>query len=109
MNTNSLQQHVKKPTRRNNILDLVLKIPNLSIMEQNRGKFSYLINLLDFFGEVNCIYDRTKAVGLVYPDFQQAFDKVRHERLMVKVEAHGIRGNYSRWTRTDSLVALYVW
>ncbi|KAF2365866.1 Reverse transcriptase domain [Trinorchestia longiramus] len=41
----------------------------------------------------------TKAVDLVYLDFQKAFDKVPHERLMAKVEAHGIRGNYARWIR----------
>ncbi|KAF2347779.1 Reverse transcriptase domain [Trinorchestia longiramus] len=28
-----------------------------------------------------------------------AFNKVPHERLMATVEAHGIRGNYSRWIR----------
>ncbi|KAF2345240.1 Reverse transcriptase domain [Trinorchestia longiramus] len=64
-----------------------------------REKRSCLTNLLDFFGEVNRIYDRTKAVDLVYLDFKKAFDKVPHERLMAKVEAHGIRGNYSRWIR----------
>ncbi|KAF2351887.1 Reverse transcriptase domain, partial [Trinorchestia longiramus] len=58
---------------------------------------SCLTNLLDFFGEVNRIYDRTKAVDLAYLDFQKSFDKVPDERLMDKVEAHGIRGNYSRW------------
>ncbi|KAF2359886.1 Reverse transcriptase domain [Trinorchestia longiramus] len=61
-----------------------------------REKRSCLTNLHDFFGEDNRIYDLTKAVDLVYLDFQKAFDKVPHERLMAKVEAHGIRGNYSR-------------
>ncbi|KAF2345865.1 Reverse transcriptase domain [Trinorchestia longiramus] len=56
-------------------------------------------NLLDFFGQVNRIYDSTKAVDLVYLDFQKAFNKVPHERLMAKMEAHGIRGNYLRWIR----------
>ncbi|KAF2348443.1 Reverse transcriptase domain [Trinorchestia longiramus] len=64
-----------------------------------REKRNYLTNLLDFFGEVNRIYDRTKAVDLLYLDFQKAFDRVPHERLMAKVEVHGIRGNYSRWIR----------
>ncbi|KAF2357223.1 Reverse transcriptase domain [Trinorchestia longiramus] len=64
-----------------------------------REKRSCLTNLLDFFGEVNRIYDSTKAVDLVYLDFQKAFDQVPHKRLMAKVEAHGIRGNYSRWIR----------
>ncbi|KAF2357965.1 Major facilitator sugar transporter-like [Trinorchestia longiramus] len=44
----------------------------------------------------------TKAVDLIYYiyiDFQKAFDKVPHERLMPKVEAHGIQDNYSQWIR----------
>ncbi|KAF2348737.1 Reverse transcriptase domain [Trinorchestia longiramus] len=64
-----------------------------------REKRICLTNILDFFGEVNRIYDCTKAVDLVYLDFQKTFDKVPHERLMAKVEAHRIRGNYSRWTQ----------
>ncbi|KAF2349578.1 Reverse transcriptase domain [Trinorchestia longiramus] len=63
------------------------------------GKNSFLTNILDFFEEVNCIYDSSKAVDRVYLDVQKAFDKVPHERLMAKVEAHGIRGCYSRWMR----------
>ncbi|KAF2347812.1 Reverse transcriptase domain [Trinorchestia longiramus] len=35
----------------------------------------------------------------MYIDLQKVFDEVPHERLMAKVEAHGIRGNYSRWIR----------
>ncbi|KAF2363708.1 Reverse transcriptase domain [Trinorchestia longiramus] len=62
-----------------------------------REKRSCLTNL-DFF-EVSRIYDRTKAVDLLYLDFQKAFDRVAHERLMAKVEAHGIQGIYSRWIR----------
>ncbi|KAF2346319.1 Reverse transcriptase domain [Trinorchestia longiramus] len=58
-----------------------------------REKRSCLTNLLDFFGEVNRINDRTKGIDLVYLDFQKAFVKVPHERLMAKVEARVIRGN----------------
>ncbi|KAF2346975.1 Reverse transcriptase domain [Trinorchestia longiramus] len=64
-----------------------------------RRKHSCITNLLDFFGEVDRIYDHAKAVNLVYLDFHRAFDKVPHERLMAKVETHGIQGNYSRWVR----------
>ncbi|KAF2346276.1 Endonuclease/exonuclease/phosphatase, partial [Trinorchestia longiramus] len=57
-----------------------LNDPNLINDTQHgfREKRSCLTNLLDFFGEVNRIYDRTKAVDLVYLDFQKAFDKVPH-------------------------------
>ena len=41
-----------------------------------------------------------KAVDLVYLDSQKAFDKVPHERLMLKVNAHGILGGAARWIRT---------
>ena len=43
--------------------------------------------------------DNNKAVDLVYLDFQKAFDKVPHERLMGKVTAYGIQGNAARWIR----------
>ena len=32
-------------------------------------------------------------------DFQKAFDKVPHERQMVKVNGHGIQGDAARWIR----------
>ena len=56
-----------------------------------RNKRSYLTSLLDFFSQVIDTYeaDNDKAVDLVYLDFQKAFDMVPHERLMVKVNAHG--------------------
>ena len=40
-----------------------------------------------------------KAVDLIYLDFQKAFDKVLHERLLVKVMTHGIQGSAARWIR----------
>ena len=43
--------------------------------------------------------DNNKAVDLVYLDFQKAFDKVPHERLVVKVNVHAIQGNAARWIR----------
>ena len=43
--------------------------------------------------------DNNKAVDLVCLDFQKAFDKVPHERLMLKVNAHGIQGNAARSIR----------
>ena len=49
---------------------------------------------------INTLYgDNNKAVDLVYLDFQKAFDKVPHERLLIKVNAHGIQGDAARWIR----------
>ena len=66
-----------------------------------RSKRSCLTCLLDFFAHVidTCDTGNNKAVDLIYLDFQKAFDKVPHERLLVKVMAHGIQGSAARWIR----------
>ena len=53
------------------------------------------------FAQVIDTYDtcNNKAVGLVYLDFQKAFNKVPQERLRVKINAHGIQGDAARWIR----------
>ena len=56
-----------------------------------------MTNLLDFFYEVFNSYDETKAVDIIYLDFQKAFDTVPHKRLISKVKAHGIAGNTLKW------------
>jgi len=36
-------------------------------------------------------------VDVIYLDFQKAFDKVPHRRLILKLQAHGFGGNVLRW------------
>ena len=43
------------------------------------------------------MYNNIRAVDIVYLDFQKAFDKVPHKRLISKVKAHGITGNLCKW------------
>ena len=43
--------------------------------------------------------DNNKTEDLVYLDFQKAFDKAPHERLMLKVNAYEIQGDGARWIR----------
>ena len=47
---------------------------------------------LTFIAGVIDTYDtgENKAVDLIYLDYQKAFDKVPHERLLEKVMTHGI-------------------
>ena len=56
-------------------------------------KRSCMTSLLAFFANVIDTYDmdNNKAVDLVHLDFPKAFDKVPHERLMLKVNAHGVQ------------------
>ena len=61
-----------------------------------RGK-SCTSNLLAFLDKVTAAVDNGEAVDVVYLDFAKAFDKVPVERLLKKVEAHGISGQILRW------------
>ncbi|CAM4642329.1 unnamed protein product [Lepidochelys kempii] len=63
----------------------------------NKGK-SCLTNLLEFFEGVNKHVAQGDPVNIVYLDFQKAFDKVPHQRLLRKLSCHGIRGKILSWT-----------
>ena len=62
-----------------------------------RNKRSCLTSLLDFFVQVIDTYnkDNNRAVDLVYQECQQAFDKVPHERLMLKIKFKVMQPNGS--------------
>ena len=66
-----------------------------------QNKRSCLTSQLDYYAQVIDTYemDSNKAVDLVYLNFKTAFDKLPHERLMLKVNAHGIHGDAARWIR----------
>ena len=45
-------------------------------------------NLLCFFEEITKWVDEGSPVDVIYLDFQKAFDKVPHQRLLLKVYEH---------------------
>ena len=80
-----------------------LKMNNL-IGDTQHGflnKRSCLTSRLDFFAQVIDTYDthKNKTVDLAYLEIQKEFDKVPHERLMVKVNTHSIHGDEAIWIR----------
>ena len=54
-----------------------------------RSGRSCLTNLVDFFHDMFSIYDKSRAVDILYLDFRKAFDKVPHKSLMAKVRSSG--------------------
>ena len=62
-----------------------------------RNRHSCLTNLLDFLHDIYEMYEEGRAVDIIYLDFQKAFDKVPHRKLLNKVESHGISGHIHRW------------
>jgi len=54
-------------------------------------------NLLEFMEIVTEAVDQGDAVDLVYLDFSKAFDKVSHQKLILKLKSHGISGSVLKW------------
>ena len=52
---------------------------------------------LMFFGRNYKWVDVRSPVDVVYLDFQKAFDKVPHQRLLLKLKAHGIGNDVINW------------
>ena len=50
-----------------------------------------------FFKEISKWVDDGSRVDVVYLDFQKAFDKVPHQRLLLKLKAHGIGNDVINW------------
>ena len=51
---------------------------------------SCLTNMLCFLEDITKWKDEGSPVDVMYLDFQKAFDKVPHQRLLLKLKSHGI-------------------
>ena len=60
---------------------------------------SCLTNMLSLLNFVCHHVDNGEQVDIIYLDFQKAFDKVPHKRLVNKLKAHGIVGNVLQWVQ----------
>ena len=58
---------------------------------------SCLTNVLCFLEEITKWVDDRSPVDLIYLDFQKAFDKVPHQRLILKLKSHGMGNSIVNW------------
>ena len=58
---------------------------------------SCLTNTLCFLEEITKWIDEGSPVDIIYLDFQKAFDKVPHQRLLLKLKAHDIGDGIIDW------------
>ena len=58
---------------------------------------SCLTNLLCFFEEITKWVYEGSQVDVIYLDFQKAFDKVPHQRLILKLKSHGMGNSIINW------------
>ena len=64
-----------------------------------RNGRSCLSNLLVFLDKVMRCIDDEDTMNVIYLDFEKAFDKVPDERLMQKINVHGIGGKVAAWIK----------
>ena len=55
-----------------------------------------MLNML-FLEEIIKWIDEGSPVNIIYLDFQKAFDNVPHQRLLLKLKAHGIADGTIDW------------
>ena len=76
---------------RDHIMDFLIKHKLINPSQHGFLKSkSCLTNLLCFFEEITKWVDEGSPVDILYLDFQKAFDKVPHQRLILKLKSHGI-------------------
>ena len=91
------------------LLESVVKDAIVSHLEENgliydsqhgfrRGK-SCLSNIISYLDRATRLMDEGEQCDAVYLDFAKAFDKVPIERLLRKIECHGITGKLLNWIR----------
>ena len=62
-----------------------------------RSKRPTEAQLLTFMHELSQNLDRKKQTDIAILDFSEAFDKVPHSRLALKLDHYGVRGNARSW------------
>lgn len=62
-----------------------------------RHRRSPQTNLIEFLNETTKWLDAGRSFDKLYLDFEKAFDKVCHKRLMIKLEGKGIGGKAKDW------------
>ena len=74
---------------RDHIMDFLIKHKLINSSQHGFLKSkSCLTNLLCFFEEITKWVDEGSPVDIIYLDFQKAFDKVPHQRLILKLKSH---------------------
>ena len=53
--------------------------------------------MLCFLEEITKWIDEGSPIDIIYLDFQKSLDKVPHQRMLLKLKAHGIGGGIIDW------------
>lgn len=81
--------------------NIMLHLLKFSLRKASQHGFMSLkscqTNLIDYLNTLTKLVDEGYDVDAIYLDFAKAFDKVPHQKLLLKLEAHGISGKVIQW------------
>ena len=63
-----------------------------------RRNYSCETQLVNTMQDIASELDQKHQVNMIIMDFAKAFDKVPHQRLLLKMSRYGIRGKILKWT-----------
>ena len=83
---------------RDHMMDFIIKHKLINPSQHGFLKaVSCLTNLLCFFEEITKWVDEGSPEDVIYLDFQKAFDKVPHQRIILKLKANGMGNSIINW------------
>ncbi|XP_047125406.1 uncharacterized protein LOC124807503 [Hydra vulgaris] len=78
-------------------MDYLINSSLLNEMHGFRKNKSCTINLLETLDIITDALENGQSVDMLYLDFEKAFYKVPHSRLITKLQSYGIVRNYLGW------------
>ena len=80
------------------MMDFLIKHKLINLSQHGFLKArSCLTNVLCFLEEITKWVDDWSPVDVIYLDFRKAFDKVPHQRLILKLKSHGMGNSIINW------------
>ena len=97
----SLTSHVVKVLERILKDNINIHLDRYNLIKSSQHGFTHgrscVSNLLSFLELLTKYIDSGCSCDVVYLDFAKAFDKVPHNRLLVKLRSHGVTGKLADW------------